>query len=169
MTELTFKLREEGRKKREAKRALQHQMVTDFADHLENRERRLTLYRDTNELPHPKDDLIDAILLDISETDIKAAVPIYAAAALALAYYQPGLAREKIEMPDATALEAVKHDARAFWELMGSFDPKKVSELGDIADKEIAEITRWIENAKRANPNFKPFYVRWWRGLTRYP
>lgn len=167
MTQMTFKLREEGRRKAEAKLALQRQMIDDYGDHLQRRDRRRTLYRDTAELPHPKDDIIDALLTEISYTNVKDSIPVLAAAAMTLANYHPGIAGEALETPDPAALEAVINDRVALGNLMRSFDPARIKELGDISSKETEEIMRWIGNAKRANPNLQPFYVRWWRSITR--
>lgn len=134
-----------------------NQIVSDYGIYLENNPLAGEI-RDVSELPHPKNEILDAITREIAEEDDRQRREALKAAAFLLADFQEGVGSKPLtalglshsEMSDVKTMN--NDERKKFLTKMSNYAEKeKYASFKEKADKEINEIRAKLLTAEEVN------------------
>lgn len=153
--------------KASTKREAEEQMIFDYADALMANAEAHAIVTDEAALPHPKQELLQALLSKIARDPDREVVRALSIAALSLADYQPGVGPNPLLSATDDQVAGVKEN-RSDVILQVAKNYEKISRFNADISKDINSISTMIQSAKRQNYHLQPLYIRTWRHLKSY-
>lgn len=164
MTELPYKVRQMASGKASAKHEAEEQMIFDYADALMANAEAHAIVTDEAALPHPKQELLQALLSKIARDPDREVVRALSIAALSLADYQPGVGANPLFSATDDQIAGMRENRRdVLLEVANNYE--KISRFNADISKDMKFIFGLIESAKQRNYHLQPLYVRSWRLL----
>ena len=165
MAELTRHLPQPPPDKANAKSEIQKQMISDYADFM-TKTQPAAVVVDEAVLPHPKYELLEALLNAIAFTPDKEAVRCLGIAAISLADYQPGVGSNP--SPISTWQQIIEANTKDGSLSRLAKEAESASKFGAIKIAEMKVILKMIQAAKNWNLRIQPFHIRAWMHIKSY-